>query len=115
MLELWACKGLINLDLSYVGSILVKGKIKILIPNNSSSRAALKAIFWVLVSPYPTTTMCKISGQMSTKSLRYCSPTSLVAWQSGLIYPLRRGLYYRGGNAHNFRTMKSFEIFFCTK
>ena len=96
MPELWACKGLINLDPSYVGSILVKGKNKILIPNNSSSIAALKAIFWVLVSPYPTTTMCKISGQMSTKSPRYCSPISLVAWQSALIYPLEKGSLLQG-------------------
>ena len=58
--ELCACKGLINLDQSYGGSTLVKGKIKNLIPNNSSTRAAIKTIFLVLVSPYPTTTMCKI-------------------------------------------------------
>ena len=44
MPELWASKGLINLDPSYVGSILVKGKVQLSIPHNSGIRGAWKAI-----------------------------------------------------------------------
>ena len=65
MPELWAAKGLTNLDPSYVGSILVKGKVQLSIPHNSGIRGAWKAIIQVLVSPYPTTNLCKISGTKS--------------------------------------------------
>ena len=73
MPELWACNGLINLDPFYRGSILFKGKSTPSTPHNSGITAPFKVIFWLLVSPYPTTTMCKISCQKGAKFPSYCS------------------------------------------